>query len=615
MGSLTPNHNTYLISKEQMKLNKLWAMMLLGALALTSCSKESDLTTPEAQPIEAQTPEAPKTKFVHIDLTAGQNDNELRVAFGLNAAGATTGLKMSDKNVILRVAVKRGDGLPVMQDLEFKKTPNRNHATYSGQIEIPADGSGAYQISAILLKEVGGEVYGQEEEQAVLDRDPSFRKAAISIFRMAPAVQSSGSAVEVNMPYLTDWQPLTVTDKIIQPVTLNLRPFGTLLRIKIKNDTDTEATFKDIRFVTNAFGHSVSFDQDRSRGNRPYWVSGNSEFFDIDLTKVGGAVTVPGKQESGWYYAVVFPREVSASVINTTASLRLASGGPFSRAFTTSQPLPHGSLPVTLTYLGGHGATFGTLPEFDAWGTPAATKLAIDYVADYDLKPDGSGFMTTHTTNNAETPLVSLAKMQALPASISIGGANYHVPTRAEMASIFPPRVDLINGIVHNNNMTQNGYIEQDVQIGDTKRDYVSDYRKIGTGETAVMYALRFKYTANCTAYRYTISTLSDDSKAAKVECIYIGLDLDDNIKIADVANETFWTTRASQIKSRTFPFYGESYGPNGAINGLNKYVHLWTKSTHESVSYFMALANGAWGVTALKSETTNAAVRLFHDN
>ncbi len=584
-----------------MKLTKLWASAL-ALLTLASCSQDVDVVQPQ---------EAPRTRQVHIDLTAGQDDNELRVTYGIDANGKTTGLKMSDKNVILRVAVRRGSGAPVMQSLEFVKAPDRNYATYSGQITIPAGGTGSYSIAAVLLKEAGtdGKVYGTEgmTDQAFAFR-PSAQRDAIVAFARTNLISANASEVEANIPYITEWQPLTINAAgAAERVTLQLRPFGTLLRMRIKNESAQAQVFRAVQFVTEAFSPGVSFDFSFSaRGSYPWWSGENTEVYTINL----GDIRVEGKtsgeaQYSPWLYAVAYPRKVSAG-ITTVATLRTTTG-PYLKAFATTDILPHGSVPLTLVYTGESDANFEDLIDRDEWtGSTTRPKLAIEYVAEYSFAKDKTSLVSDHLSDNANIGRFSFEEATQLTTPVEIGGVRYSTPTNGEMLSIFPGRFDPVSGrLNHNGNVTLTNFLERDVTIGSETRNFVSDYKNTDGGS---FYGLRFKYTKHCTAYRYRTITTSGANKALVVDCIYIGGAAYD---IADIAQDSFWDARAGQIVSRTFPFYGAMYDAAGALEGGNTAGLYWTSASLEDTGKYVGTIHSvAWAAVVFKSELSLLPIR-----
>lgn len=573
-----------------MKLTKLWASAL-ALLALASCSQDAHVVQPQ---------EEPATRQVYIDLTAGQDPNDLRVAFGLDPlTGKTTGLQMSDKNVILRVSVRRASGEFHVQDLEFTKVPGQNKATYSGQITIPNGGTGDYTISAVLMKEAGtgGKVYASANDAAGISPQVSFSTLGV--------ISHSAELIEANMPYVTEWQPLKIASSgVAERVVLELRPFGTLLRIRIQNEVDAERTFQAIRFTTNAFNTNLNFDLSLVRDSYPSWSSSNIEYYDLTLPS---GVTVPGKvgdvaSHSNWIYTVVYPRKTWSDV-TTIASVR-ALGGNLMKTFQTNAYLPHGSVPLTLVYSESNEANLQDLTEHDGWGQSTKPKLAIEYVAQYNFDKTKLALVDNHMTDNQEVGFFFVDELTALTNPVMIGGVKYSLPTRGEMLSVFPARFDEINGsLIYNGNIRYTNYFERGVTIGGVTRNYYSDYSKASNSSTNPLYGLRFKNTTNCTAYRYRSETVDGTtSKVLIVDCIYVGLAA---YELKDIEKPQFWTDNADKIVSRTFPLYGEKAALDATATGLNELSYYWTSSSFDITSSYKAAVNGgALGTVLLKGNS-----------
>lgn len=592
-----------------MKLSKLW-VSALALLALASCNKDAEPT---------RLAEEPATRQVYINLSVAQDDDATRVSYGVDAVtGKTTGLKMSDKNVILRVAVRRGTSAPVVQDLEFVKTPERNHATYSGQITIPSGGTGDYSIAAILMKEAGadGKVYGKPFLEANKVYRPSTQFEAVVSFDASGLISPNANVIEANIPYVTQWQPLTINAAgVAERVTLQLRPFGTLLRMRIENKSASAQVFNAIRFTSEAITDAIAFELSDSRGSYPMWMGSNRIVFDL---KIDGGISVPGATAgtstySPWLYALVYPRKVTPGTVTISS---LGTTNAYYKAFATQKAFPHGVMPMTLVYDGRSEANFDSAliehDEMPAPGTPRP-KLAIEYVAQYDFAKNKTSLVDNHYTDNANIGRFYYAEAVQLKTPVLIGGVKYSAPTRSEMLSIFPASFDPISGLANhfnNGRIRLSDYYEPNVKIGNQTRNYVSDYLK--TNQNSPLYGLRFKNTNNCTAYRYRTVTVSGSttSTALVVDCIYLGVS--HIYDVADIAKEVFWTDRAGQIVSRTFPFYGDQHEPAGEKRYINRLGWYWTSDAVEDggTHYVAQVFDGSWATISLGGDLHMLPIR-----
>ncbi len=580
-----------------MKLTKLWASAL-GLLALASCSKDAEPNQPVEQPT---------TKVVHINLTAGQDDTGLRATYGVKTdeSGALTGLQMSDKDVFLRVAVRQGTGDPVVQDIKFTKTAGRNHATYSGPITIPISGTGSYTIAALLMKEDGadGEVFLTEQDGT----HPTIKDLFIP-YSLTPALPSTDNKLKLNVPYLTDWQPITVGTDAVNPTTLYLKPFGTILRMRIKNESASSMKFHRVVFHTEAFtgGHNVqgggTFRLYAERDNKPYYSPRNSG--NLTYVFANDGIEVPASQYSPWTYIWVVPRTNPTS-LSTTAFLTLSAGNiataePY-RAFYTTQFLPVGSVPMTLVYKAdGHQAEIGELPEYDGeWGgttTPFDAPLSL--LSEHPLKQDKTGFVSDFAMANAEVGYFSYDDVTDFFTPQSFAGGTYSVPTSSEMAAIFPPFTNSFGRTV--TSLPAGNYlwdvVENNITIDGITQSFKADYfRK----SNLALYGIRLKSTSNRyrTAYRYTTYDEGGE-KGILVESTPIGRE---NIELSTIQEDSFWSSTSRVITKRRFPAYGINYSASGVTTGT---VHIGTATAVDAASVYRVYspANNAIPEVALFS-------------
>lgn len=553
-----------------MKVNKLWAWAM-AALAFVSCGKDVEPTGQEERPAPSN------TKEVYVELGASQDyqSEEMRAVFGLNNDpespdfGKTTGLMMSDKDVVLRVAVRQGEGWPVVQDIVFKKIDGRNHASYKGKITVPTGGTGKYTISAILLREVDGVKFMDVAKDASEPTDAFTRAELLASYNyvnnrvLIPAVDAN--TLEMNVPYITRWQPLDVDGDAAVFTTLHFMPQGTILRMRIRNDDTAERTFYRIKMVSTAFVHRGSFISSEERDGLPAWFPWNEETFYLEIPN---GVVVPGVSEgkssySSWMYIWVMPRKRDFVGRRTIGSLGLnrAVDHVYYPAFETRQELPVGSVPMTLVYYGNgsHQGSFGDLDDNGEWGEIVdQPKNPLLRTAEYVLDTTGKAFVTTNDNN--QDPTVGFFSFDEIVAmkSIQINGTEYHAPSRNEMVAILPPYFDK-TGIGADKLRVAGAYnydiVEQSVQLGNLTKDFKADYY---LGTDATVYALRLKDGTNKfrTAFRYKAvgGQLGQPETALEISAVFVGNRL---ISIEDVKEPTFWTDNQDNVVTRKFPLYG----------------------------------------------------------
>lgn len=608
-----------------MKRNKLW-VGLLGLLTLTACNKDLELATPTAS---SEASQETKTEIVNVQMGVGQDVDGLRVMYNLDASGAISGLAMSDKDVVLRVVVRRLGGANgteyAVNNLTFRKEPGRNYATYSGQIEVPTRvaNTDRYEVAAALMSEVGGETFLHDVDQQYKDRTPSrqdIHKYLVSAKNTGAFVPESGLAkLNANIPYITDWQSLTLSgNNVANKVTLKFKPYGTVLRVRIKNATSTPTQFDAFRFLSTAFTQDgvFNFYSGTTVTTAPDWEA--MPFNATGATNLNfvytlpEAVTLAQDQYSPWYYTVVYPRK-TAEPVHTVAGPRVAGAlsTEYKKSFETTVALPFGSVPVTLEYTAGNDATFDHLKE-RSWGTVSRpAKLAIEYVAPRSFNLDGSDFVSDDLTSNAQIGRFTYAEAkQKFGAVKTIAGVNYSLPTREEMASIFPDVIDVAGEgpNVTYPTTTHTDVVETNIKIGATTATYLADYSRPVSNQR-VLYAIRFRNQTDehRTAFRYRRLS-SGGSTYLQVDCYWLG---QSNYQISDVAKPTFWTEHASEVVSRVFPLYGVSYDAGAtSVELLNSYTGYWTSTTLGD-AHGSGYAGVIYSSSLTNTEIVNSATRL----
>lgn len=597
-----------------MKFNQLLVGAMVSLLTMASCGKEASDAPVLASEVKTDQVES-KMRQVRIKLDAGSNEG-LRVVYGTHAdgSGKLTGLQLEEgKNLIIRVAVRGGGSTNVVaQDIAFTKVPGENRGVYDGVISIPeaVPGSNAgYQIAAVFLRQEGG-VSNHTSSAADFSTgpvvlDPTQRSHALTIGHLSDTrvlTQAGGKTQDIAVPYISKWQPIGVdaAAKATYRAVLDLNPIGTLLRMRIRNESETSLNVHSIKVVSSSYTPRIGVHFTGDSGtDEVFWISDN--FYSTVDYALAEPVTLAPKQTSAWVYTWVMPRATTHELM-TSATIGMTAD-PATRvyspvAFRTNKPLPFGSVPMTLVYGGPHTANLGDFSDNDLeWGTettPAIPKMAIEYLADYALDAAGTGFVSDYDTSNTNVGWFNHTDALArFSGPITIAGQRYSMPTLNEMKSIFPYMFDESGiglGLIVKGKTTHD-LIERDVKIGSVTKTYKSDFHTSQDGRA--IYAIRFKDDKNYnkTAFRYRLETIGA-SAVYRVECIYLGADSYD--KIEDVAKDAFWTANSAKIKVATLPLYGSRLVGNGieqpitSVNRLAYYLLNAPKVDKTSI-HFMA--------------------------
>lgn len=597
----------------------------LSLLAVISCSNDTDVLSQQ---------DTPKTKQVTVTLSAEQNiSDDLRAVYRVDNAssGVISGLEMPEKDVVLRIGVRRGNGGTVLlQDIRFTKTPKRNHAWYKGKITVPTEGEGEYQIVAFLTDEVDGanflaytEVF--TDPKAVVPGytnhmggvPPGIKSGAIRN-EIATTVVADGK-ITARVPYMSKWQSLKVTGDAANTTVLNLDPQGTLLRMRIHNTSDAPQTFHRVKFVSNSIYIGANFTLAWDRDGYP---GVQAEPYETQtLLLPDGGVTVQPGQYSKWFYHWVMPRVTPRKDTYTIASVATAASpslSDYSLAFSTSSTLPYGSVPVTLTYDGNHQAQFDPLPEHgDQWGaTTSELESPLIYFADRVLHKDKTRFVTGLNPENASVAFFTGDEITAMSSSpINIGGEMWRIPTRDEMASLLPIEFDRTGYGVDKiaSGSTVNNVLEESIKIGDVTQSYYADYKHDGT----TLYGVRFKNGSNKyrTAFRYRmIQDPSTGHLSLQISTYYLG---SQSVGLEEIALPHFWEVLelSGKVTSKQYPLYGlqHVFKPQ---NSLNKLVDLATTTTYDTgAQYVGVLTAGLRSRVMTRANSFKRVVLLIRNN
>lgn len=566
-----------------------------GLLLATSCSKDS-----QEVPVA---PSNPEVRSVYMDLSAGPEEGDLRLAQVVDAEGRALNPFMEEKNLEVRIAVRRGEGTPVYQTLTFTKQAGQLYARYSGQVNIPATGTGDYSIAGIVLNEVSGTTF------TTLSGDKVQAVPATGLIKATTI--GTLSVVRSKIPYVAHWLPISLTldgKRIDTPVVMNFKPSGTLLRMRIENTLTDTHTVKAIQVRTNAFYKAWEYDFTQLVGASslvhgqfisPATASTWTETFSLP----GGNVALSAAQKSDFYYIWVMPH-VNATTLQTDINVVTvgASGDEYYSAFSSTGFLRTGAVPVELKLRGSNvGANFGRMPNQNTWQEigPITTginsfplqKLPHTYFAGL-AKADQSGVIpVTSTTANNDSQIGFFTIDEAT--SLSIPG--YRVPDSGELRSIFPAGN-------YNRSTTDIATAEETIVVGGQEYLLEAEYKSSNN----VLYGLRFKGEDGLKrmAFRYEwIGTFAPNDTNSKLKVTMKFVGTDDRVNMDYIINTPdFWT---SDVHELYFPAAGMRQGTSaGAAVRLGEYGFYWayrydTLSTAWNSHFTGTGLRGNWGNTA----------------
>ncbi len=587
-----------------MKLNKIWAS-LLGMLALTACSNEADTLETPGTPSS----DKPKTERVQVDLSAGTDENTLRMNYNIGTDGGTAGLAMPEKDLNIYLVVRRSDNPDLAYtQVVFKKTAGLAHARYTGQINIPAapstgaEASPTYEIAAILLSEVG------KEASPVATIDPA-NPAKVNFVRtpgILKATEAGGKkTLDINVPYVANWTTLTVpaAGGAVNPVSLLFGPKGTLLRMKVKNMATAEVKLDRLYISSTAFlpNGAMVF----SKTGAPTWAADGLSAMHGASYALPEVLTLPAIQSgvpgtSDWYYIWMMPTTF-VEPVTTIGLVRegldlavLADQQQVVRGFKSSKRLPEGVVPITLVFspseTSGSFSDFINHPEdvFTDEGTaPTRPKMALEYVAERNLTQAGNAFVTA----DAESPgYFSWADAQTQFGQgkvITIEGKNYHLPSSAEWLGVFGAWKYVFYEEYHSYSN-----VPEVIEVAGVYGAYTADYRNVRTQTEGMTYALRFKSPDNKMLVAYRYRRIGDFQRETtwtgttyphiEVTARYLGPDKA-HLTIGDIAQASFWTDSSAEYIVRRFPTTGVNLKGTGQPSAPEDIFHRYFRSLYSS--------------------------------
>lgn len=597
-----------------MKLNKLWASVL-ALMALASCGRDLEPS------VNMPTPEQPAAEYqlVRMDIKATQDDNALRVGYGVSddEDGALTGLALAEKNVNLRIAVKQGlNGTPVVDTYSFTKVGRASFA-FSDNIKVPVkQGNEPYYMAAVLVSE-GTKDTPDYLEYATLDESKYPTRVIFPNTKNETLLLAdSENKIYPNIPYRSEWTEISMNTEgtSISRATIKLAPLGTLLRFCILNTTKFNQDIFGIVFDSPTFTNKGDIDFARNdHGRFPRWNPYTSIQLGYNLPE---KITLKPNEKSPWYYMWVKSYTYTENIRPEPVTVRYCTedGGAYVETpiFKTKKLLRNGSIKVTFKIRSASTADadfdemdeLGDFDELDPIYEWQGTVLRR--VSEGVLNVTEDGFVDVESGGVRDTSVgyytFQNAQKFTKPIPIMLKGMRrkYSLPTANEMSSIFP-RLSSVDQIVvvrfDRNDQVKENVLERRITINGSTQDYTADYKWVNVrGVDQGTYAIRFKDTSNKhrTAFKYKLEGNPRTNVVLKITARLLGSDPKfDNLTVHQVAEKSFWEDSQGIYDERIFPFYGsDNARATDSRYDYNKRAEYWTSSYHTLDHGYFASAN-----------------------
>lgn len=243
----------------------------------------------------------------------------------------------------------------------------------------------------------------------------------------------------------------------------------------------------------------------------------------------------------------------------------------------------------------------------EAKATPAPTnRLPLEYVAEYNIDPSGTGFVKTHATN--ESGYFTFEDAVAKFSDITIAGKKYHLPSHEELMSIVPS---------FSMNLGSNFAIptivkdaSETVTIKGRTVSSKNDYRG---GISGVAYAVRFKGTDFVSAWKYECTRL-DNHLVMKVTARPLK-GANASIIIDDVAKPSFWTSSTEHDVVRYFPASGLIKPGSESVLERDVMGYFWASDSYDSTNSWGCFFNQMSSFVAMSKQEFKLTIRLFETN
>ena len=518
-------------------LYKILSLTFLLLFAFTACSKDNTVddvyqgATVE-KTIELVTDFSDEARAIYA---VSRDEN-----FRINA-----NLQMPEKDLQVRLAIRRGTSAPLYHTVTFKKVKGQNKAFFKGKLEVPDVATGNYQISAVVLSEVGT----PSHTYATLGDSENIVKAVAN--KGLATKNARNNMVSTQIPYVLKWtnlrlMPAPVGGKQYLQANLSFKPSGSLLAFRVDNYAGkTDIVVTKIKIKSNAFVLNWEYDLANLTGGNLQEGKATTTAIDVTYTLPQPLTVRAGQVSDTYYYLTVMP--VKATTNLATDVTVIASTGKEFKIKTNNKVLAFGSVPATLSL------SYEKEPAPIAESCFPSKKLPLEFVAHYNIAPNGTSFDKTlaNNTGGHYTHAEAVAKFGK---GINIEGSTYYLPSQPQMRAILPREtIYLISGNEQKN-------IEEEIVADNETYRTTADYRAETTSPGVLprkLYALRLKHSNLCmqTAYRYEfIGNFTENSTNSylKITCRYLGNNAEWTLD--DIANEAFWAKDPSKDVVRYFP-------------------------------------------------------------
>ena len=226
----------------------------------------------------------------------------------------------------------------------------------------------------------------------------------------------------------------------------------------------------------------------------------------------------------------------------------------------------------------------------------------LRYVAEYNVNPAGTGFVTNLTACNVSGYFTWSDAVARFHTRNDIPG--YHLPSNKELSGIVPQYVDFFQYPIIFTSQNSRNNVTENVTVNSENITMTSDIYNTGN---YVSYLLRYKGTDMVSAWRYELKNYDTNDCHIKITSRNVA----PSVTIDDIIanNGAFWNTGTANDVVRYLPASGNN-GNNAGRGG-----HFWSSTEAETDKVWIIIfGKSAIYTTYFVNITGRFTVRLFEN-
>ena len=227
----------------------------------------------------------------------------------------------------------------------------------------------------------------------------------------------------------------------------------------------------------------------------------------------------------------------------------------------------------------------------------------LQYVAEYNINPGGSGFVTSKTDCTL-SGYFTYDHAEAYFTTKTIDYVTYHLPSLEEWRGVVPEWVNTVYvGFYYNHSYTN---ISESAIVAGTTYSGTSDFRQISADK--VTYALRFKDSDIVSAWRYQyVSDGMNTHMKITSRNVY-----GQTLIIDNIAKESYWSSNTSNDYERYFPASGYKYDNQTWPLNQGSSGYFWSSTPGDGAFRWHMYFDSYYARTSTYRSFNGLSVRLF---